>query len=100
MFLVLGQVCAHADFSLLPQAQGLFGSILNFIYGGSLLVATAAFVIGAAQWALSNHGNNVMWAQRGRSTAILGGASALLIGAAPAIVNALEATARHLLGSC
>jgi Family of unknown function (DUF6112) len=44
-------------------------------------------VIGAVGWALGAHAQNYQQAFNGRRTVLVSGLAALLIGAAPAIVN-------------
>jgi hypothetical protein len=55
--------------------------------GWALILALAGLVIGAAAWALGAHAQNYHQAFNGRRTVLVSGLAALLIGAAPAIVN-------------
>lgn len=98
--LVFAQVCAHADFSLLPNAQGLFGTILNFVYGSALVAAAGWTILGIVQGVAGSRNNNFAWAESGRHRALIGFGSTILIAATPAIINALETLGRTTFGSC
>jgi hypothetical protein len=52
-----------------------------------LLAALASILIAAGTWGLASHMNNHPWSARGKSGAIVAVASALVIGAAGAIIN-------------
>ncbi len=84
-----------ADVSATPDLTGLPGSnILQQIVNGAEAWALAITVIGAfvgaAVWALASHANNHHYAARGRMAALVSAASALVIGAAPGLVNFFE----------
>jgi hypothetical protein len=77
-----------------PNESSLPGSSeLTSLAGGlewvALLVALVGFVIGAAAWAIGSHSNNYQSAAAGRRAVLVSGAAALVIGAAPAVVNFL-----------
>jgi MFS family permease len=55
--------------------------------GWALILALVGLVIGAAAWALGAHSQNYHQAFNGRRTVLVSALAALLIGAAPAIVN-------------
>ncbi|MGD0379045.1 MAG: DUF6112 family protein [Acidimicrobiales bacterium] len=55
--------------------------------GWALIMALVGLVIGAAAWALGAHAQNYHQAFNGRRTVLVSALAALLIGAAPAIVN-------------
>ena len=55
--------------------------------GWALILALVGLVIGAAAWALGAHSQNYHQAFNGRRTVLVSTLAALLIGAAPAIVN-------------
>jgi hypothetical protein len=81
-----------ADVVLRPNASALPGAgtlqqIANGIAGWGLVLALIAVVIGAVSWALGSHSQNLHHAVTGRRTVMIGGAAALLIGAAPILVN-------------
>ena len=80
--------------SLDPNAQGLPGSgtlqqLVNGIGFWGLLAALAGLVIGAATWALGAHTNNYQNASTGRRAVLVSAAAALVIGAAPTLLNFL-----------
>ena len=50
-------------------------------------VALAALVVGAALWAIGAHSQNFQQSLVGRRAVLLAGVAALLIGAAPTLIN-------------
>jgi MFS family permease len=81
-----------ADVSLTPDPANLPGGLVlqhltNGLGGWALIGALAALVIGAAAWALGSHSQNFQQSVTGRKTVLIAGLAALLIGAAPAIIN-------------
>lgn len=75
-----------------PQLSGLPGgsvlqSLTNGIGAWSLAAALVGLVIGAAAWALGAHSQNYQQSYVGKRTVLVSGLAALLIGAAPGIVN-------------
>lgn len=85
-------VLAVRDVKLDPSPGGLPGSsvLQNLIDGlgfWALLASLAGVLIGAAIWAVAAHSNNHHWAASGRRGTLAAGVAALLIGAAPALVN-------------
>jgi len=74
--------------SALPGTSVLQGLINGIAFWG-LLAALAGIVIGAATWALGTHSNNYQHTSSGRKAVLVSGAAALLIGAAPAVLNFL-----------
>jgi len=81
-----------ADVSLSPDPNALpEGSVLqtlvNGLGGWALLASLAGLVIGAAVWAIGAHSQNYQQAYLGRRAVLVAGATALLVGAAPAIIN-------------
>lgn len=86
---VLWTVSSH------PNLKGLPGSnVLQQLVDGAqawaLAVALLGAFIGAAIWALASHTQNHHYAARGRMAALISGASALVVGAAPGLVNFFE----------
>jgi hypothetical protein len=78
--------------NVVPNAGGVPGSsALESIAGGigfwALIASLVGLVVGAATWALGSHSSNYQFAGAGRRAVIASGLAALLIGAAPAIVN-------------
>lgn len=77
-----------------PMAHDLPGaSLLQEVIDGvgawALGLALLAMLIGAAVWAIGSHSQNYQHAMAGRRAVIASGAAALVIGAAPAVVNFL-----------
>lgn len=86
---VLSAVSAH------PNLKGLPGSnVLQQLVDGAqawaLAIALLGAFIGAAVWAVASHTQNHHYAARGRMAALISGASALVVGAAPGLVNFFE----------
>ena len=81
-----------ADVTLTPDPANLPGGevlqhLTNGLGGWALIGALVALVIGAATWALGSHSQNYQQSFTGRKTVLVAGLAALLIGAAPAIIN-------------
>jgi hypothetical protein len=90
MVLVLGQ--AVAGVSLNPKLNELPGggtlqALVNGLGAWALIAALAGLVIGAAAWALGVHAQNFQQSMVGRRAVLVSGLAALLIGAAPPIIN-------------
>jgi hypothetical protein len=84
-----------ADVSATPDPTGLPGSnVLQQLVDGAeawaLAITLLGAFIGAALWAIASHSNNHHYAARGRMAAVVSAASALVIGAAPGLVNFFE----------
>jgi hypothetical protein len=78
--------------SATPNAQDLPGSnVLQQLVNGAdawaLAICLLGAFIGAAVWAIASHGNNHHFAGRGRMAALTSAGAALVIGAAPGLVN-------------
>jgi hypothetical protein len=81
-----------AALSLSPNSGALPGgstlqSIVNGLAWWALLGALAGLLVGAATWALGAHSNNYQHTSNGRRAVLVSGAAALLIGAAPTVLN-------------
>jgi hypothetical protein len=81
-----------ATVSATPDPSGLPGSnVLQQIVNGAdawaLTITLLGAFVGAAVWAIASHANNPHYASRGRMAALVSAASALIIGAAPGLVN-------------
>jgi hypothetical protein len=90
--LVATAVLAVKNVKLNPDPSGLPGSkVLEDLVNGlgfwALLAALAGMVVGCIVWAAGAHGHNHHMAGRGRLGTLACAAAALLIGAAPALVN-------------
>ncbi|MDQ6606472.1 MAG: DUF6112 family protein [Actinomycetota bacterium] len=84
--LVLSAVSAH------PNPKGLPGSnvlqqLVNGAEAWALAIAVLGAFVGAGLWAVASHTQNHHYAARGRMAALISGASALVVGAAPGLVN-------------
>jgi hypothetical protein len=78
-----------------PNLRGLPGSnvlqqLINGAEAWSLAIALLGAFIGAGIWAVASHTHNHHYAARGRMAALISGASALIVGAAPGLVNFFE----------
>ena len=93
---VLGLAAAGSQgVTATPDPSGLPGSnvlqqLVNGAEAWALAVALLGAFVGAALWALASHAHNPHYAARGRMAAVISGASALVIGAGPALVNFFE----------
>jgi Family of unknown function (DUF6112)/Type IV secretion system pilin len=84
-----------ADVSISPSPHGLPGTnqaekVISGLMFWGLLACVAGVVIGGAVWAISNHGGNHHYAQRGKASFVVSAIAAALIAAAPALVNFFE----------
>jgi hypothetical protein len=80
------------DVALTPNPGQLPGGgtlqqLTNGVGGWALILSLVGMVVGAAAWALGAHSQNYQQSFVGRRTVLISGLAALLIGAAPAIVN-------------
>jgi 4-hydroxybenzoate polyprenyltransferase len=81
-----------ADVSLSPSTTALPGSaalqqIANGIAAWALVGALIALLLGAALWAVGSHTQNAHQSMAGRRAVVTSLAAAVLIGAAPSLVN-------------
>jgi hypothetical protein len=84
-----------AAVSATPDLTGLPGSnVLQQLIDGAqawaLAIALLGAFIGAGLWAIASHGHNHHYAARGRMAAVVSAAAALVIGAAPGLINFFE----------
>jgi Family of unknown function (DUF6112) len=75
-----------------PNPHGLPGSnvlqqLVNGAEAWALALALVGAFVGAAVWAVASHTHSHHYAGRGRMAAIVSAAAALVIGAAPGLVN-------------
>ena len=75
-----------------PNPTGLPGSnvlqqLVNGAEAWALAIALLGAFIGAGLWAIASHSHNHHYAARGRMAALISGAAALIVGAAPGLVN-------------
>lgn len=88
MRLVLA-VSSHPDPSGLPGSNVL-QQLVNGAEAWALAIALLGAFVGAGVWAVASHTHNHHYAARGRMAALISAASALVVGAAPGLVNFFE----------
>jgi Mn2+/Fe2+ NRAMP family transporter len=82
-------VSAHPSLTSLPGSNVL-QQLINGAEAWALAVALLGAFVGAALWALASHSQNHHYAARGRMAAVISAAAALIIGAAPGLINFFE----------
>jgi len=82
----LADVVLNPDPAQLPGG-GTLQQLTNGLGGWALVAALAGLLVGAAAWALGSHSQNYQQSFIGRRTVLVSGLAALLIGAAPTLVN-------------
>ena len=87
-----GSLLAQGPVSARPDATGLPGTdrlqrLVNGAYLWVLLLTLGALVVAAAIWAWGTHSNNVRAAADGRRGVGVAMLAALVVGAAPMLVN-------------
>ena len=92
MELASGLPFTVASVTATPDPTGLPGSnvlqqLVNGAEAWALAIALLGAFIGAALWAVASHTHNHQYAARGRMAAVISAASALVVGAAPGLVN-------------
>ncbi len=85
-FLLQGAVSAHPDLHGLPGSNVL-QQLVNGAEAWALAIALLGAFVGAGLWAVASHTHNHQYAARGRMAALISAASALIVGAAPGLVN-------------
>lgn len=70
----------------LPGGSALL-TLVDGLGGWALMLALAGLVIGAALWAIGSHSQNYQQSYVGRRAVLVSGVAALLIGAAPTLIN-------------
>ena len=83
---VLAAVSAQPNLRALPGSNVL-QQIVNGAAAWALVIALLGTFIGAGLWAVAAHSHNHHHAARGRMAALVSGAAALMVGAAPGLVN-------------
>jgi Family of unknown function (DUF6112) len=83
---LLANVSLHPTLGFLPGG-GTLQQLANGLAGWALIGALVALVVGALAWALGAHAHNVHQSMSGRRAVLTSGAAALLIGAAPVLIN-------------
>jgi MFS family permease len=74
------------DTSALPGEQTL-GHLANGIGTFALIAAMIGVIIGAVMWAFGHYSQNYQQALNGRRGVLVSGLAAVLIGAAPVLIN-------------
>lgn len=87
--LLLSAVSAHPNFKGLPGSNVL-QQLVDGAQAWALAVALLGAFVGAAVWAVASHTQNHHYAARGRMAALISGASAMVVGAGPGLVNFFE----------
>lgn len=79
-------VAASPNMSALPGGQEL-QNLINGLDAWALLIALGALIVGAVTWAIGSHSQNYHQAALGKKAVMVSALAALIIGAAPDIVN-------------
>jgi MFS family permease len=79
-------VSSKADPAALPGYDAL-QQLTNGLTSWALIAALVGIVIGAVAWGLGQYSQNYHQAYNGRKGLLVSAAAALVIGAAPAVVN-------------
>ena len=79
-------VTAQPNLRALPGSNVL-QQLVNGAEAWALAIALLGAFVGAGVWAVASHTHNHHYAARGRMAALISGASALVVGAAPGLVN-------------
>ena len=79
-------VSAHPDLTGLPGSNVL-QQLVNGAEAWALAIALLGAFVGAGLWAVASHTHNHQYAARGRMAAVISAAAALVVGAAPGLVN-------------
>ena len=82
-------VTAHPTLTALPGSNVL-QQLVNGAEAWALAISLLGAFVGAGLWAVASHTHNHHYAARGRMAALISGASALIVGAAPGLVNFFE----------
>src|SRR5437016_14090267 len=87
------QVVLTPDAGALPGTDVLKG-LTNGLGYWALLAALAGLLVGAGMWGLGHYSQNFHQAHNGKKGVLVSGVAALVIGAAPAIINFFATTGR------
>ena len=88
VLMLAGVVSMDPSASALP-GRSTIQQLTNGLGWWALVAALVGLVLGAAAWALGSHTNNYQYATTGRKAVLVSGAAALVIGAAPTLINFL-----------
>ncbi len=84
--LLSAAVTAHPDLRGLPGSNVL-QQLVNGAEAWSLAIALLGAFVGSGLWAVASHTQNHHYAARGRMAALISAAAALIVGAAPGMIN-------------
>jgi hypothetical protein len=74
--------------------SGPLETLTNGIGWWALVASLVGLVLGAAAWALGSHTNNYQYSSAGRRAVVVSAMAALVIGAAPVVINFLFSQGR------
>jgi hypothetical protein len=83
---LLSSVTATPNLTALPGSNVL-QQLVNGAAAWALAIAVLGAFVGAGLWAIASHAHNHHYAARGRMAALVSAAAALVVGAAPGLVN-------------
>ncbi|MDA8317331.1 MAG: DUF6112 family protein [Actinomycetota bacterium] len=86
----------HPTANVLPGGSTLL-ALINGLAGWAVLLALAGLVIGAALWAIGSHSQNYQQSYVGRRAVLVSGLAALLIGAAPTLIDFFFSTGHNIV---
>jgi Mn2+/Fe2+ NRAMP family transporter len=86
---LIAAVTAQPNLKALPGSN-ILQQLVNGAEAWALAIALLGAFVGAGIWAVASHTHNHHYAARGRMAALISGASALIVGAAPGLVNFFE----------
>ncbi len=86
MIALVATVSAHPDLRGLPGSNVL-QQLVNGAEAWSLAIALLGTFVGAGLWTVASHTHNQHYAARGRMAALISAAAALVVGAAPGLIN-------------
>ena len=89
------KVTMNPDPRYLPGGLTVLQQLTDGIGGWALAAALIGLVVGAVAWAFGQHSQNYHQAYSGRKGVIISGAAALLIGAAPTVINFFTAMGKR-----
>lgn len=98
---VANRLLAAGVVSLDPSSSALPGhstieQLANGLGWWALVASLVGLVVGAAAWALGSHTNNYQYSSSGRRAVFVSALAALVIGAAPTVVNFLFGAGRSM----
>ncbi len=93
---LVGDVVTLDPSSTALPGHSTIEQLTNGIGWWALVASLVGLVVGAAAWAVGSHGNNYQYASTGRRAVLVSGAAALVIGAAPTVVNFLFEAGRGM----